>query len=273
MRLRRAQQLSLPAPRTWGGRRANAGRRRATRRPTPAHSTRPFHHARHPVHVTLRAHHGLPSLRSLTVFAEIQRAIAAAGKAFFRVVDFSVQIDHVHLLVEADGTLALTRGTQGLAIRCARAINRAVHRRGRVWRHRYHAHYLRTPREVRAARVYVLLNFRKHLRAGPGIDPRSSGRWFDGWVVAPPAPVEPSPVARPQTWLAAVGWRRAGGPIDCRESPAAAPSMAPSSARWRPRQASAQRARASRAPPRITASPETGRPGPACSVPPPRVSG
>jgi hypothetical protein len=29
--------------------------------------------------------------------------------------------------------------------------------------------------------VYVLLNFRKHLRAPPGIDPRSSGPHFSGW--------------------------------------------------------------------------------------------
>ena len=34
---------------------------------------------------------------------------------------------------------------------------------------------LTTPSEVRNALVYVLLNFRKHLRAMPGIDPRSSG--------------------------------------------------------------------------------------------------
>jgi putative transposase len=108
----------------------------------------------------LRARAGLPSFRSLTVFAELERALSVASKVFFRVVHFSVQTDHIHLIVEADGTLALTRGTQGLAIRCARAINRAVHRCGRVWQHRYHAHYLRSPREVRAAYVYVLLNFR-----------------------------------------------------------------------------------------------------------------
>jgi putative transposase len=192
------------------------------------------------VHVTLRAQPGLASFRSLEVFAAIQRAIAAASKAFFRVVDFSVQTDHIHLNVEAEGTLALTRGTQGLAIRCARAINRASHRRGRVWRHRYHAHYLRTPREVRAAYVYVLLNFRKHLRAGPGIDPCSSGRWFTGWRSARPPPTEPSPVVPPRTWLAAVGWRRAGGPIDCQEAPASASgthsSFTPvtASSDWRP---------------------------------------
>jgi hypothetical protein len=174
------------------------------------------------VHLTLRALRGLPSFRSVVVAGEVHRAVAAASKPFFRVVHFSIQTDHLHLLVEADGTLALTRGAQGLAIRCARAVNRAVCRRGRVWQHRYHAHYLRTPREVRRALVYVLLNFRKHLRAAPGIDPLSSGRWFDGWVGAPPAADDPSPVARPRTWLAAAGWRRAGGPIDWRETPAPA---------------------------------------------------
>jgi hypothetical protein len=76
---------------------------------------------------------------------------------------------------------------------------------------------------VRAGIVYVLLNFRKHLRAAPGIDPRSSGAWFDGWgeQVAPPA--LPAPVTRPRSWLLGGGWRRAGGPIAFRESPAAMP--------------------------------------------------
>ncbi|HEY8925678.1 MAG TPA: hypothetical protein VIU64_14925, partial [Polyangia bacterium] len=85
--------------------------------------------------------------------------------------------------------------------------------------HRYHARALRTPREVRLGLVYVLLNFRKHLRAGPGVDPRSSGPWFEGWERPPSAPRAPSPVAPPRTWLGALGWRGAGGPIDCRETP------------------------------------------------------
>jgi hypothetical protein len=168
----------------------------------------------------------LPSLRNEIVFGEVHRALSRAHKPFFRVLQFSVQTDHLHLVVEADSTLALTRGTQGLAIRCARAINRGAQRRGRVWQHRYHARELRTPREVRAAFVYVLLNFRKHLRAAPGIDPRSSGMWFEGWVIRGPSASDPAPVAAARTWLAAVGWRLAGGPIDHRESPRAPPAAA-----------------------------------------------
>jgi hypothetical protein len=120
--------------------------------------------------------------------------------------------------VEADTPTRLARGVQGLAIRLARAINRVVGRRGRVWHGRYHAHTLRAPREVRNALVYVLQNFRKHLRAVPGIDPRSSGRWFAGWRNVAPAPLIGAPVVAARTWLARVGWRRRGL-IDVTEMP------------------------------------------------------
>jgi hypothetical protein len=83
--------------------------------------------------------------------------------------------------VEADEPPRFERGVRGLAIRVAKAVNRALGRRGRVWADRYHAHLLRTPREVRNALVYVLNNFRKHVRGARGLDPRSSARWFDGW--------------------------------------------------------------------------------------------
>jgi transposase len=61
-------------------------------------------------------------------------------------------------------------------------------RAGRVIADRSHVHVLKTPREVRNAIAYVLLNARRH-RAKQGrrpsatarVDPASSGRWFSGW--------------------------------------------------------------------------------------------
>ena len=75
-------------------------------------------------------------------------------------LQFSVQTNHVHLLVEGDGTIELRRGIQGLAIRVAKAINRRLGRDGHVWDGRYHARVLRSPREVRNALVYILQNWR-----------------------------------------------------------------------------------------------------------------
>jgi REP element-mobilizing transposase RayT len=214
-------QLELPVPGQWGGARAGAGRKLLAVRPSPPHRPRAPHEARWPVHVTLRALDALPSLRSTRVFPIVRHALSASRKSAFRVIHFSVQSDHVHLVVEGDAPMALVRGVQGLAGRCAKAVNRAVGRRGRVWSSRYHAHALRTPTETRRGLVYVLLNFRKHLRAPPGVDPRSSGPWFGGWRAPAATPRGAGPVAPPKTWLATVGWRRAGGAIAIDERPGA----------------------------------------------------
>ena len=222
MERRRPKQLALPAPRTWGGRRAGAGRKPAFQvRPGPRHRRRPEHDSRHPVHVTLRARPAVPSLRSNPAFGALLQSLSRSSGRSLRVTQFSVQTDHIHLIVEADTATALSHGVHGLAVRTARAVNRAAQRRGPVWIHRYHAHPLRSPREVRHALVYVLLNFRKHLRAAPGVDPRSSGPWFDGWAHTPPAPAAAAPVAPSRTWLGTVGWRRVGGAIHHDEAPAA----------------------------------------------------
>jgi putative transposase len=209
-------QRHLPFTRTWGGQREGAGRKPAARRAGVAHRVRPEHKARHPVHVTLRAGQRLPSLRGQLVFFAIRRALTRASRGWFRLLHFSVQSDHVHLLVEAHDQRALSRGMAGLAIRVARAVNRLLRRRGRFWSDRYHARSLRTPREVRNGIVYVLTNWMKHRRGfAMGLDPRSSSRWFDGWKVLPDVGplaehLDECPVVGPRTWLAREGWRRHG---------------------------------------------------------------
>ena len=139
-------QLALALPCGWGGSRAGAGRRPAARRNTP-HLARPVHKAGHPVHVTLRSR--LTILRWQSVFETVTRAIARSSRADFRVVHFSVQRDHVHLLVEAHDKDALSRGMRGLAVRAARRVNAAIGTRGPVWSDRWNGRALRSPREVR----------------------------------------------------------------------------------------------------------------------------
>src|SRR6476661_6207988 len=95
-----AKQLSFPAPRTWGGRRTGAGRKRSAR-PNVLHRTRPTHLSQHPAHVTLRRHADVPSLRNDRIFRAIRGAFRKASKSTFRVIHFSVQRDHIHMVVEA----------------------------------------------------------------------------------------------------------------------------------------------------------------------------
>jgi len=211
--MRRDRQLELPRPVVWGGRRKGAGRKRGERA-LVLHRRRPEHKARYPVHVTLRALPDVGSLRAWRAFHAAEGAIARASRSGFRVVHYSVQGDHVHAIVEAPDKRTLAAGVQGLMIRVARAINRTHGRAGRVWADRYHGRELRTPREVRNAIAYVLLNARKHGRSVAEIDPCSSARWFDGWRDRPDLIIDlasdPPGVAWPRTWLLAVGWRRHG---------------------------------------------------------------
>jgi REP element-mobilizing transposase RayT len=169
------------------------------------------------VHITLRVVAEVASLRTKQKLDALKRAFrAGSDRPGFRLVHFSVQGNHMHLLVEAAGRDALSRGVKGLEVRVARRLNQLVRRRGRVFGDRYHAHQLKTPREVRAALAYVLLNHRRHGNAGAAsmkIDPCSSGMYFDGWRVpvrAPPSDPDGPIVAASQTWLLSVGWRRRG---------------------------------------------------------------
>lgn len=75
----------------------------------------------------MRVREGLPSLRSdKLMFSAIRSAIGLGHKSNFRVVHFSVQSNHLHLIVEAHDETALSRGMQSLGHRMAHAIHRAM---------------------------------------------------------------------------------------------------------------------------------------------------
>ena len=188
------------------------------------HRARPAHVAAHPVHITLRAVTAIRCLRSDRVYPAVRRAITAASREEFRIIHFSTQEDHIHVIAEAEDGRMLSGGVRGLTIRLARAVNRALSRRGQVWDGRYHARALTTPRAVRHALVYVLMNFRKHLKLAIEIDPCSSAPWFDAWRTSRATHyIGPRPVALACTWLARIGWRR-HGLLGVDERPKGAPS-------------------------------------------------
>jgi hypothetical protein len=184
------------------------------------HVPRPLLNPRFPVQVTIRATPWLPSLRSPRLFGALRRAIARASVDRFRVIHFSIQQDHGHFIVEGDEPRRARGGVHGLAIRLALAVNRVLGRKGKVVGDRYHVRPLTTPRQMRTSMVYVLLNFRKHLRAPACIDPRSSGQHFPGWQATPVAKDVAPATVEPGTWMARVGWRLAGGPLRVDEQPA-----------------------------------------------------
>jgi REP element-mobilizing transposase RayT len=190
----RSRQLELRLHRR-GGVRPRAGRKPNGPRSGVSHLRRPQFERPFPVHVTMRMAKHVYNLRSRRAFAIIGPAIGKAAERFgVRIVHFSVQGNHVHLIVEAAETGALSQAMQGFSIRVARGLNRMMHRRGKVLADRFHAHVLRTPRETRNAVAYVRHNRRKHLaQIGKAVSPRFVDEYAsDGAGVALP---------RPRTWL------------------------------------------------------------------------
>lgn len=182
------------------------------------HDTRPNHVARNPVHVTLRLRTDVPSIVRTWLLQTIRNAIKDSQKAEFRIVEFNVLSNHLHLLCEASSTSALARGVQGFAGRLALRLNRVLCRTGKVFATRFHARALTSPRDVRNTLRYVLINRKHHDTVTRfdryWIDPHSRAAWFDGWSDAIRSQRELVVMARPteraRTWLLSVGWRRHG---------------------------------------------------------------
>ena len=182
--------------------------------PNVRHRARAVHKYWNPLHVTLRARRGLPSFRSQTLSAAFESAVRRTRRDDFRVVEFSVQDDHLHLIVEADDSDALARGMKSFSVRANRLFNTAALRgRGRVWADRYHRRDLTSARQVRNALVYCLQNYKKHQRVtsgSPRIDPCSSARWFQGWTAIRQHDDGPRPTERARTVLLRTAWQKHG---------------------------------------------------------------
>jgi REP element-mobilizing transposase RayT len=183
--------------------------------------------------VTIHAAPKLVSLRRPRIYAALQDALALGQRRWFRIVHFSVQRNHVHLIVETPDKRSLSCGTKGLSVRIARVYNRVQHRRGCVIRDRFHARELTTSRQVRTVLVYLLQNWRKAHPWIGGLDDLSSAAWFGGWDE--------------ETRIAMSGWaadRTRGSPWRCAAAPPPVAIPRDSRTRW----AAARRARASGSP-------------------------
>jgi hypothetical protein len=195
------------------------------------------------IHVSTRLVGGLPSLRGHKLWAAVRKGfvfgcVFDAAKdehdtehSVFRIVHFSVQGRHIHLICEATDRASLSRGVQAFKIRVAKAINAALGgRRGQVFADRYHERIITNPTQCRHVIAYVLLNSRRHAAAEGASYPRnrvdsfSSALCFNGWTVehpkpwanAPPTDTDGEvPVAQPRSWLLRTGWKRGGrgGPL------------------------------------------------------------
>jgi len=153
------------------------------------------------VHVALRVTSRVWSLRSRRCFRIIEGSFAEARERLgLRVIEFSVMDKHLHLFVEADGALALSRGIQELRTRITRGLNRLMGRRGAVFADRHHARVLASPNEFVTAMAYVL-GSAAQLYGTDGAEAFSSSAYD--------TQKRERLLSSARTWLLIAGWRQA----------------------------------------------------------------
>lgn len=197
----RAEQQPLRFSNTWGGARVGAGRPRGSRTSERIpHTPRPRVTKHRPHHITVRVTRGTWNLRSQRCFRPIGEAFAALrAREDFRVVHFSVQHNHLHLVVEASSRRVMSNTMRALLSRVARELNRIMRAAGARFDDRYHEHILKTPSETRNALLYVIGNRGVHLARWGRAPPRD----FDPFSsLAADALIQP-----PKSWLLLEGWK------------------------------------------------------------------
>ena len=214
-----AAQLSFEKVNGWGGKRRGAGRRNRAGRVN--HMKRPKVKYSTPLHLTLRLKKDLVNLRCGDVELAFETA-AIKAKAFgLRIVHYSLQNNHVHLIVEAGDNDMLARGMRSFGSCFGKAVRKIVGGKGGVFDGRFHLHVLKNPTEMRNALAYVLQNFSKHSKLLKHVDRYSSAPYFGDWrqllgsragpilsAMGKPPPL-PEHLSSPRSWLAQTGWMKA----------------------------------------------------------------
>ena len=207
----------------WKRRQAGPGKRLGRKRSKDSgvtHSQRPRLAPRNPVHITMKMAAGLPTLREHGAFLVLLSCFRASNaESGLRIINFSVQGNHVHMICEAADAHVVSSAMQGLGVRIARRLNAHWERKGTVFADRYHREDLTTPSQVRNAVRYVLQNVFRHSSRARFLYPDqpdefSSGQWFTDWkeshLNAQPSDEGDPPVLPPTVWLLTTGWKRHG---------------------------------------------------------------
>ncbi|MGZ3723482.1 MAG: transposase [Bdellovibrionales bacterium] len=215
-----AKQLEFEKVNGWGGKRSGAGRKNRTGR--VSHAKRERVDFRKPLHITMKIKERVANLRNRQTLHHFRDAVQSAKPFGLHVIHYSLQNDHVHLIVEAKDNDCLGRGMKSLTCRFAKSVRRLIGGSGAVFKGRFHVHVLRTPTEMKRALEYVLLNTAKHMKVIEHIDEYSSGVAFREWkallgrrlkgMIATQIRKTPGffkELSEAQSWLCQKGWMRA----------------------------------------------------------------
>jgi REP element-mobilizing transposase RayT len=166
MKLRKNTQMSLLNPKGAG--------RKPLHDKAIRHSVRPKFNKPRSLHLTLKVRSNKADIQSKKILKALHHAIRRARLKNLKIIHYSLEYNHVHLLVEASSHQVLHSGMQALGISLSKAINKIKKQAGTVYKHRYHFRRISSPKDYRNVLRYILGNGIKHGNSQSIINPYNS---------------------------------------------------------------------------------------------------
>lgn len=138
------------------------------------HTRRERFHKPSSLHLTIKVRENKADIQSKRILKALHYAIKRARLQRLRVIHYTLEYNHVHIVVEAVDNKILHKGMQAFGISLSKAINKAKQLKGSVYKHRYHFRKINSRREMKHALRYIFRNGVKHKRAMSIIDPYNS---------------------------------------------------------------------------------------------------
>jgi REP element-mobilizing transposase RayT len=130
------------------------------------HRSRPNIPSKMPVHVTVKTNQkDIGSIRSKILYKEIRQAMKRARYGGIRIIHFSVQKDHIHMIIEAASSILLGRAMRAMSISLSKRFTEVLGESVKALQNRYHLRLLKSFNQIKNAIFYVLNNGKKHLIA------------------------------------------------------------------------------------------------------------
>ena len=126
------------------------------------------------LHLTIKVRENKADIKSKQVLRALHHAIMRARYKGLKIVHYTLEHNHIHLLVEAADKRIVHLGMQALGISLSKRINKIKCAKGTVYKHRYHLGKITSPRELKNVLHYIFNNGIHHSRTHSILDPYNS---------------------------------------------------------------------------------------------------
>lgn len=126
------------------------------------------------LHLTIKIVKEKAAIKNKSVLKALHHAIKKARHKGLQVIHYTLEYDHIHLLVEASDKHTLGKGMQSLGISFSKGINKIKKSAGIVFKNRYHSRKLQSLQEIKNVLHYILGNGIKHKESMSIVSPYNS---------------------------------------------------------------------------------------------------